>query len=170
MTRAVLTATEARAHAEGTLTEIRRPFDEANDSVPADFRARFGGAPDAASAVFPDGSGKGWIAWWTTAPVTAEQTARLYPGEHGIAPPLGQPGTVLDVAEEWGTTSGEDPLRPGCVEIVYRADDDGAEDLCWTPAEDMPAWAVRSRLRITAVRVERAATGWEWVYSVEKAL
>lgn len=122
MTRAVLTATEARAHAEGTLTEIRRPFDEANDSVPADFRARFGGAPDAASAVFPDGSGKGWIAWWTTAPVTAEQTARLYPGAHGIVPALGQPGTVLD-------------------DVV----------------------------RITAVRVERAAAGWEWVYGVEKA-
>lgn len=121
MIRFVAAAEEARAAHAGTLTEIRRPFTKANDDVPAEYRKEVGGSPSPAAAVFPDGSGKGWIAWWGRGAFTAEDTAKCYPGHQGIPCPLGALGDLLFVGEAWRswTEAGEEE------------DEDGRGSTCW---------------------------------------
>lgn len=51
-----------------------------------------------ADAMYPDGSGKGWIAWWGKGPFSAEDTARRYPGNEGFRAPY-WPGLKLWVRE-----------------------------------------------------------------------
>ena len=89
MKRLILTAQEARDLAAGTLAEIRRPFRNPNP------------VGDHPKAIFPDGSGKGWVAWWGRGPFTAEWTRRAYPGNQGVPSPFGAPGDLLWCAESW---------------------------------------------------------------------
>jgi len=51
-----------------------------------------------AASIHPDGSGLGWIAWWPS-PVSAEETARIYPGNEGFRCLHGVPGDRLYVKE-----------------------------------------------------------------------
>lgn len=55
--------------------------------------------PSEVASIHPDGSGKGWIAWQPK-PVSAEETARHYPGEVGFKCPYGSAGSNLYVREE----------------------------------------------------------------------
>lgn len=168
--RPILFAAEmVRAILAGTKTQTRRVV-----KLP-----ERDGTPD---AIHPDGSGRGWIAWWGGA--TAEDTARLYPGNEGFPCPFGVPGDRLWVREACiidGWYDGEDARLPivvtkdgrgGDRSVLYRADspyiraidDDGHQkyrkdgteaSVGWTPSIHMPRWASRITLEITGVRVER---------------
>lgn len=180
----VLTAEEVRVALDGKLTEIRRPFTEANDSVPAAYRKRVGGAPDFADAVFPDGSGAGWIAWWGRGPFSAEETARLYPAG-GVPCPFGAPGDLLFVQETWAAhwmydnVSAEQArsTRPG-DNRWYQADGEDAPGSCgcpavgrrgrWRDASTLLACDSRLALRNRGVRVERVDGVWTWIVAVER--
>lgn len=183
MKRLVLTAKEARDLAAGALAEIRRPFKQANDSVPAFYRASVGGSPDRAKAVFPDGSGKGWIAWWGGGQFTAEQTARLYPGNQGVPCPFGTASDLLWCAETWALET----LPPDGERVVWQSDrgaawhelpsflgkpfyldSDHEPASPWKRAATMPRWASRFTLRLAAVRVERVGDVWTWIGAVER--
>jgi hypothetical protein len=181
--RLVLTLAEARRLHDGTLTEIRRPFDKANEVVPTAYRALLGTVGLPADAVHPDGSGKGWIAHWGRCPHTAEETARDYPGEQGIQPPLGQPGETLWIAEPYTREDcGDDGERviwqadmaaawheaPSFLGHPFYLDLDYEPASAWQPAETMPQWASRAKVHLTTVRAERTGDTWEFVYGVEK--
>ena len=93
--------------------------------------------------------------------------------EKFIAPhcPYGQPGDRLWVREAWAdcVKGGEDALGGMKYDSPwYRADADAygllghdgigpvyAEELLWRPSSNMPRWASRILLEITAVRIER---------------
>jgi hypothetical protein len=79
-----------RAILAGTKTVTRRPCKQAVD---ADGKL--------ASSVHPDGSGTGWIAWFSECAVTAEETRQLYPDADGFRCPFGLPGDRLYVRETW---------------------------------------------------------------------
>src|SRR5690554_5325653 len=85
-----------RAILEGRKTQTRRVMKQAMERKLA--RRTI---PDVADAVFPDGSGNGWVAWYGQGPFTAEDTVRRYPGDHGFHCPFGRPGDRLWVRETW---------------------------------------------------------------------
>jgi hypothetical protein len=112
-------------------------------------------------AIFPDGSGKGFVAWWGPGPHTAEKTALLYPGEEGLQSPYGVPGDRLWVRENYRFSSAHDYLRPSLVPfgdaVEYTADPFEISYLSGRqrPSIHMPRWVSRITLEITAVKVER---------------
>lgn len=55
--------------------------------------------PASCGAIYPDGSGKGWVAWSPGNNVTAELTRQEYPGEVGFKCPYGAIGDILWVRE-----------------------------------------------------------------------
>lgn len=97
MTPLILTAAEAALAAADKLTEIRRPCDEANGILPG----LPAGVMDPAAAVFPDGAGTGWVAWWGRGPFSAEETVRVYPGAAGFQCPFGVAERVELVDGVW---------------------------------------------------------------------
>lgn len=178
MTPLILTTEEVCAALAGTLTEIRRPVAEAADSVPARWRASHGGRLEPAEAVFPDGSGKGWIAWWGRGPFTAEETARCYPGNQGFPSPFGAPGDLLWVKEAFArrrdVNARSEPEKAARY-CLYRADGDDPRDpnhwhdyAGWGHASRMPLWASRLTLRNCGVCVWRVDGIWTWVGAVER--
>ena len=56
--------------------------------------------PNDCGAIYPDGSGTGWVAWQPGKGVTAEYTEAIYPGDAGFKCPYGNVGDVLCVREE----------------------------------------------------------------------
>jgi len=123
--------------------------------------------PSNCGAIFPDGSGKGWIAWSPGTHATAELTAREYPGEQGFKCPYGTVGDILWVRETWGVLqpSHATPAgRPYDGSFCFRADHDDEkpkwnegtyEFFGWKPSIFMPKSAARIWLEITNIRVER---------------
>lgn len=101
-----------RAILDGRKTQTRRPVKQTFDHG------------QHADAVFKDGSGLGWVAWFGPGPHTAEKTARLYPGPEGFPCPYGQPGDRLWVREpgrvDYVRDGGEDGMA---LAIRYMADD-----------------------------------------------
>lgn len=122
-----------------------------------------------AASVHPDGSGRGWIAWWPRQ-VSAEETRKLYPGENGFKCPYGEPGDRLWVREPFGlrkviTVQGEmkdivdfeGPLpesKPHDYFLAHKESWKGGL-IKWRSPIHMPRWASRISLEITNVRVER---------------
>jgi hypothetical protein len=154
----IFTAESVRAIIDGRKTMTRRLCAKAMDH----------GEP--ATAVHPDGAGVGWIAWWGTHDVTAEQTKRLYPGAEGFTCPYGAVGSRLWIRETWARVYDVCPFDDGDPShIEYRADGDPKRFPGeWPPetAEDpeRPRWRSpwflkradsRIDLEITAVRVQR---------------
>jgi hypothetical protein len=142
----IFTAHSVRQILSGVKTQTRRICKKAMGAVSGD---------DPAASVHPDGAGVGWVAWWPD-PVTAEETARLYPGEEGFRCPHGSVGERLWVKEAWGL-----PWHHAQPRYFYRAhfksvdvgehpDFDG-----WRSSMYMPRHASRLTLEITGVRVER---------------
>lgn len=170
MTRLIATTAEARGAADGTLTEIRRALDP---------------QPHASTTlVVWNTANKAFVPWDWLSGVGSYSGGRRT-GEP-ILPPLGQPGAVIEVAEEYaredcGAEDGERLIWradraaawhecPSFLGKPFYMDADYKPDAEWQPADTTPPWAVRSRVRITAVRVERAGEIWEWVYGVENVL
>lgn len=130
------------------------------------------GNAETPDAIFPDGAGSGWIAWFGPGPHTAEKTARLYPGEDGFKCPQGQPGDRLWVRETWAVADSflyDGPVDPPRM-VVYMADgyvydffaeyspntsDWNLNILRKKPSIFMPRWASRIILEITNVKVQR---------------
>lgn len=136
-----------------------------------------------ANAIHPDGSGQGWIAWWSSVAPTAEETAKMYPGNEGFVCPYGKTGDRLWVREKWASVwfntdcetgyaddwgnvvptpkTIEEAKRKNGWPITYSADSqerDGSSEergFKWIPSIHMPRWASRIDLEITGVRVER---------------
>jgi len=110
-------------------------------------------------AIFPDGSGKGFISWWGPGPHTAEKTIQLYPGEEGFHCPYGRPGDRLWVRESYRFTVFNDPLKPSLVPVgstvEYAADNFSLVMGKTRQSIFMPRWASRITLEITSIRVER---------------
>lgn len=110
--------------------------------------------PEVAGAIHPDGSGKGWVAWFPGDGITAEKTAELYPGNAGFPCPYGLPGDVLWVRESFriikGNVTGSE--HDYTSEMLYKADGDLGPH---QPSIHMPKSACRIFLEITEVRVER---------------
>lgn len=131
-----------RSILDGTKTQTRRPVKFKTDPL---------GPSGKFASVHPDGSGKGWVAW-SPREVSAEETARLYPGEQGFKCPYGAVGDVLWVRETFNKV----PIGPEPDEysFEYRADGSGFVEK-WTPSLHMPREACRLFLRITDIRVER---------------
>ena len=149
----LFSAPMVRATLAGQKTMTRRVIKEHPLEGPAD-------------AIFPDGSGKGFVAWWGPGPHTAEKTAKLYPGEDGFKCPYGQVGDRLWVRESWKTYASLDHLPPREIStwaaIEYSAGGSnvvGQESLHGMgksrPSIFMPRWASRITLEITGVKVER---------------
>jgi hypothetical protein len=116
-----------------------------------------------------DGSGTGWVAW-SLREVSAEETARLYPGEEGFKCPYGNPGDLLWVRETWQYVD----LGPGDENngYVYKASENGQawaendESWKWRPSLFMPRDACRLFLKITNVRIEKLqAISWQDIIS-----
>jgi hypothetical protein len=138
---------------------------------------------DPPDSIHPDGSGKGWVAWWGK--TSAEFSREAYPGpeQRGFSPPY-RPGDRLWVRETWqiadwnedglpfvrykvdGETQG--PIIPpwDWVDRLWdlwgdlstdenRAIDGKSAERVWRPSIHMPRWASRITLEVTAVRVER---------------
>ncbi len=133
-----------------------------------------------AASVHQDGSGTGWIAWWPN-PVSAEATAKAYPGDEGFRCPYGVPGDRLYVKEAWQTGSRLDSMnatqiaemshdagwtQPAYCPVRYPLDgkctqwgDNDARDFGdWgriRTSRFMPKWVARLWLEVTDVRVQR---------------
>jgi hypothetical protein len=105
-------------------------------------------------SIHKDGSGKGWIAW-SPREVSAEETAKLYPGEEGFKCPYGNPGDILWVRETWRFI---DHSGTG-IKYFYKAGacktDLNDRSINWKPSLFMPKDACRLFLEITNFRVER---------------
>lgn len=141
-----------RAILEGRKTMTRRVFKlNPLDSIP--------------SAILPDGSGKGFIAWWGPEDRPGQfkdMTAKYYPGEDGIKCPYGQPGDRLWVRETWAAGYEFDHLAPRDIPETSRIEY-GAGPKFFDyhnkgrnrPSIHMPRWASRINLEITGVKVER---------------
>lgn len=152
-----------RAILEGRKTQTRRVVKFQFDQNPGDY-----------ASVYPDGSGRGFIAWAPMA-VSAEETARQYPGEEGFPCPFGVPGDRLWVRETFSPFMSSN--RPSTIsEATYSVLKDGAhtyrngrppmpgldsyaqgafDHIVWRPSIFMPRWASRLTLEVKAVRVER---------------
>lgn len=155
----IFSAPMVRALLDGRKTQTRRICKPAIDG---EFPAR---------SVHPDGAGTGWIAWWGD-PITAAESARMYPGAEGFRCPYGQPGDRLWVRETFihepadycWEASVSIPCRPAST--VYRADCEGeTRGGGWTSPLFMPRNLSRLTLEVTGVRVERlqaisAADAW----------
>lgn len=169
----LFSAPMVRAIIEGRKTQTRRICKPAMNEV-----------GEWADAVYPDGSGKGWIAWWGKGPFSAEDTARRYPGNEGFRAPY-WPGLMLWVRETWGVGCRPDPRYGGIDGLEFRADadwlgderdvlplypfkeygggfdppDDFESDAYagngWRPSIFMPRWASRITLEVVSVRAER---------------
>lgn len=148
---------EVRAFLEGRKTQMRRPF------VLPKFASHIEEPP---KAVFPDGSGLGWIAWYGAGPFSAEDTKLRYPGpeRQGFPCPFGVAGDHLWVQETWnmrGIMFGKpaEYARYASRDAYhYRATDDGKwrpEWGGWRSATQMPRVVSRLTLEIVGVRVER---------------
>lgn len=112
------------------------------------------------SAIHPDGSGKGFIAWWGERVPSAEETAtKFYPGEEGVKCRYGQPGDILWVREKWIVDEMYDGVPPrelsGQQTVDYPATDIPFHLGRKRPSIHMPRWASRVDLLITGVKVER---------------
>jgi len=126
-----------------------------------------------AASVHSDGAGTGWIAWWHD-PVSAEDTRRAYPGEHGFPCPYGRVGDRLWVRETfitgWSVGDGGDLeqfdedghelprtvwYRASTPELTWLSDDgDQTANPPWKPSIHMPRWASRILLELTDIRVQ----------------
>lgn len=114
-------------------------------------------------SIYPDGSGLGWIAW-SPKPVSAEETAKCYPGNEGFKCPYGAVGDTLLVREtfypwdtggyaykadgfeqRYGAWERDTPKKFHDVERIEK----------WKPSIFMPKEACRIFLEITDIRVER---------------
>lgn len=152
----LMNADMVRATLEGRKTQTRRPVKQAVHPH----------SDQQSYAIYPDGSGSGWVAWLGAGGMTAEKTARLYPGSEGFKCPYGQPGDRLWVRETWAHDAPsleecrkrfEDGLSGGLPYGPYFRTDSVHEGtgLRWRPSIHMPRWASRITLEITDVRVER---------------
>lgn len=122
----------------GIKTQTRRPVKFKTDPL---------GHSGQYASIHPDGSGKCGVAW-SPREVSAEETARLYPGEEGFKCPFGEIGTVLWVRETWAMNYPFGNYR-------YAASDTPNILKKWKPSIHMPRKACRLFLRITDIRVER---------------
>jgi len=96
------------------------------------------------ASIHRDGAGFGWIAW-SPKPVSAEETARIYPGPSGFPCPYGKVGDHLWVRETWRI---ESFLEGEPVWFGYRADGDVAiEDSTDDPRYE--AWWERIAVQST---------------------
>lgn len=185
-----LTADEARAALDGTLTEIRRP---AKVTDPRDAFVRNGGFY--AGADDPK--------WWTFRPHDHDAPEKLQGNGdplpcYAIRCPLGVPGALLFGREAWRSWQSEwdedagDTEDPGGVLTYvayeatprrgYRPVPDRAAITYlldstplrmnrelhgpWQPAATMPLWASRFTFRNGGVRVELVSGVWTWVVTV----
>lgn len=173
--RLVLTAEEARRLRDGTLTEIRRLFFRLDGDRPV-YGPGFPKKPKCCAwegTTDDDG-------WPLVLPLGGNADFFRAPA------PLGKPGDLLWVAEEWAAhwmynDVGGSDCRSGHDgdNYWYRADGDDSTGSCglkasgyrgtWRAADTMPQWASRATVRLTAVRAERTGDTWEWVYSVERS-
>lgn len=129
----------------GLKTETRRIV-----RFPGDRFVHGGGPP---VAVYPDGAGTGWIAWWGQGPFSAEMTRQRYPRDEGFRCPYGLPGDVLWVKEtfaEWKTENGGT-----CLTYRASAPEPLPPGVKWKPSIFMPRRLSRASLRLSDVRVER---------------
>lgn len=154
----IFAAESVRAILAGRKTQTRRVFK----------RAMEGGG--SAASVHPDGAGSGWICWWPD-PVSAKETARLYPGAEGIRCPYGVVGDRLWVRETFFEVYDRDTVKPTgrfCYLAthdgeVLQMDEDGRIKVTkggwkaspWKSPIFMPRVASRLTLEVTEVRVER---------------
>lgn len=144
-----------RALLDGRKTQTRRICKPAIDG---EFPAR---------SVHPDGAGTGWIAWWGD-PITAAESARMYPGAEGFRCTYGQPGDRLWVKEKFTPLPMQAPTDGPSRWLIQYAE--GCQRECdapagynpmlynyerWTSSLFMPRWASRITLEVTGVRVER---------------
>lgn len=117
-----------------------------------------------------DGAGD-WIAW-EPAPMTDEETTRLYPDGGGFPCPYGHPGDTLWVRETWATINRYDHLEPSDIprgdvrwpSVWYYTPPTAAASAQNTNSPFlgkkrqsifMPRWASRLTLKVIDVRVER---------------
>jgi hypothetical protein len=128
---------------------------------------------DPAASVHPDGSGKGFVAWWPSA-VSARETAKLYPGDEGFHCPYGLPGDRLWVKEtlsiksrqrvayradmmSYGIADEMDLCTGACIpdSKMFPVKLLGDRGLKWRSSLLMPRWASRLILEVTAIGIER---------------
>lgn len=102
-------------------------------------------------SIHKDGSGKGWIAW-SPRPVSAEETAKIYPGNDGFKPKW-QVGDILWVRETWHYSIHK--TSPYLRHSYKATPDDGDNSLVWKPSIFMPKFACRLFLEVTNIRAER---------------
>lgn len=105
--------------------------------------------PSRVGAIYPDGTGKGWVAWSPGKGVSAELTRQEYP-DGGFPCPYGSVGDVLWVRESWNEYYAGPDYR-----YAYRADDAEFPFKGWKPSIHMAKAACRIFLEITDIRVER---------------
>lgn len=168
MKRLVLTAQEARDLAAGTLTEIRRPV--ADPPRFWDFMDGLDGVarPTGYQCVEPS---KGGVFIWSV------DCRNPLPNRLSV---FGAPGALLWCAETWILESGLDGAR-----VVWKADrgaawvesghlgevfylDSNYHQGRWRSSVEMPRWASRHTLRLTAVHAERIGDVWTWIGAVER--
>jgi hypothetical protein len=155
----MFSAPMVRAILDGRKTMTRRVFKDAIDKR----------TKELPGAVFKDGSGKGWVAWFPGTGMTAEKTARAYPGEDGFKCPYGQPGDRLWVRHAWyhheppSTNPGNEHAWDEITMTARWISGDTVPN-CRPkldpgykrrPSIFMPRWASLITLEITDVSVER---------------
>jgi len=151
-----------RAILDGRKTQTRWVVREATDD-----------ADGPAASMHPTGTGIDWVAWWPN-PVSAEETARLYPKGGGFRCPYGIPGDrrwVRETFRLWLPDGGPDwSCRYRSDSVVrhrlatweegdqYESPEDvglHVEPSRWQPSIHMPRWASRITLEVTGVQVQR---------------
>lgn len=119
----------------GQKRQIRIPFTEANCKIEGP-----------AASVEKDGAGTGYIAWWPHG-ATAEETAKLYPGEEGMKPPYNI-GDQLLLPETFYDNGGS---------ICYRSsyNINTSKYINWQPPEKMKDTDIQCVVTVTNIRPER---------------
>lgn len=116
------------------------------------------------ASIHPDGSGKGWIAWYPR-PVSAEDTVKAYPGNEGFPAPY-QLGDIIGVRETWQHWL-NDRGDPSGV-YFYKANDDGRNGIGWRSPVTMPREAVRIFLKVTGISCVKIDGVWMWEAKVKR--
>lgn len=141
--RIICTDEEVRGLLERRRTQLRRPISNASGAFWDHAGYRLAMCPSGAWRFF------------------ARRSDEPAPGSPVVHCPFGVPGDVLSVREAWATSQDYDrvPLRSaGFYErdmVWYRAAAPGHGHGRWRSPVTMPAWAVRLRPVVVAVRAQR---------------